>query len=359
MNKIASFLLSLLLLATLPGCSSTTGNMGSLSISSEPGKADIYINGKLKGITPSRKDETLTISVPLGDYKLESLKPTNGGEDEFYSSQLVSVDGNNQIQLSLKLNKRKSAIFRQRLLEQTGNQTHEPEMVTIPAGTFTMGCVTDIECVNNEYPPHKVNIREFMLSKYELTFEHWDACVARNGCDHYPEDSNWGRGDRPVFDVSWHDVQQYIAWINRETGKKYRLPTESEWEYAVRAGTTTPVYTGSCLSTEMANYDGDLPLQGCEKGIDRKMTLEVGSFPPNDWGLHDMYGNVWEWTQDCWIRHYNDTPTDGSAFFFKDCPRRVLRGGAFNYRGHHTRSAIRYDYLPSIRLRNLGFRLAM
>jgi len=359
MNKIVSLLLPLLLLATLSGCSSTTEKMVSLSISSQPGEADIYIDGKLKGITPSKKGEALTISLPEGDYKLDSIKPANRGENEFYSSQLVSVSGNNQIQLSLKLNKRKSAVFRQKLLEQTGNQIHEPEMVTIPAGVFTMGCITGIECVNNEYPPHKVNINEFRLSKYELTFEHWDACVAQNGCDHYPEDSNWGRGNRPVFDVSWNDAQQYIRWINLKTGKKYRLPTESEWEYAVRAGTTTPVYTGSCLSTEMANYDGDLPLKGCDKGIDRKMTLEVGSFPPNNWGLHDMYGNVWEWTQDCWIRHYNDAPTDGSAFFFEDCPRRVLRGGAFNYRGHHNRSAIRYDYLPSIRLRNLGFRLAL
>ena len=192
MNKIISFLLPLLLLATLSGCSSTTEKMVSLSISSQPGEADIYIDGKLKGITPSRKGEALTISLPEGDYKLDSIKPTNRGENEFYSSQLVSVSGNNQIQLSLKLNKRKSAVFRQKLLEQTGNQIHEPEMVTIPAGVFTMGCITGIECVNNEYPPHKVNINEFRLSKYELTFEHWDACVAQNGCDHYPEDSNWG-----------------------------------------------------------------------------------------------------------------------------------------------------------------------
>lgn len=359
MKKKYLFTLSLILLSVLSGCSLTTDKMGSLSISSKPGQADIYVNGKLKGNTPKKKGDNFILSLPEGSYKVEIIKPFKRGSDEYYSSESVVVKGNNQKLISAQLKLRKTSKFREELIKTTGTQVHQPDMVKIPAGVFTMGCVSGIECKRNEKPPHNVETNGFMLSQNELTFEQWDTCVALNGCSHYPEDNGFGRGKRPVFNVSWDDAQEYISWINQQTGKKYRLPSESEWEYAARAGTSTPYYTGACLSTDMANYDGDLPLKGCKKGIDRKQTLEVGSFPPNSWGLNDMYGNVWEWTQDCWVESYHDAPSDGSARIFENCPRRVLRGGGWDYKGDHNRSAIRYDYSNSLRLRNLGFRLAM
>jgi len=235
----------------------------------------------------------------------------------------------------------------------------EPEMVNIPAGEFIMGCVNDNNCKETEKPAHKVTLKSFKLAKYEVTFAQWDACVEMGACKHKPYDYKWGRGNRPVMNVSWKDAQEYIQWLNQQTGKKYRLASEAEWEYAARAGTTTPYYTGECLHSDQANYDGEVPLKGCPKSIERKQTTEVGSFAPNSWGLYDMHGNVWEWTNDCWHQSYNEAPADGSSWVDEKCSRRVLRGGSWNYRGSYNRSSIRYDYSHNMRLENLGFRLAL
>ena len=357
MKKILPYLLLPLFVTFLPGCSLIT-TKGSLSISSQPGNAEIYINGKLKGKTPGRKGKTITVNLPTGQYQIELVK-SRSQNDEYFASQTISITDGTEQSLSIPLSLRVTGEFRQQLLGTIGTDIIEPEMIRIPAGTFMMGCVSDIECLKNQKPVHSVSINEFMLSKHELTFNEWDACVAQGGCSHYPDDYKFGRGNRPVLNVSWDDAQQYIIWLNHKTGKKYRLANEAEWEYAARAGTATPFNTGRCLSTEMANYDGDIPLKGCEKGKDRKQTLEVGSLPVNQWGFHDMHGNVWEWTQDCWVSDYKNAPDDGSAIEFENCPRRVLRGGGWNYRGSYNRSAIRYDYSHTLRLENLGFRLAM
>ena len=357
MKKILPYLLLPLLSIFISSCSLTTTE-GTLLISSQPGKAQVYINGKLKGNTLGRKGKTLSVNLPTGHYKIELVKPRSNRE-EYYSSQSISIIDGIEKSLSIPLKLRTTSSFRQKLLDTIGKDIIEPIMVQIPAGTFNMGCVSDIECIRNEKPVHHVTINEFMLSKHELTFNEWDTCVAQGGCSHYPDDYKFGRGNRPVLNVSWEDAQQYISWLNQQTGKLYRLASEAEWEYAARAGTATPFNTGQCLSTEMANYDGDIPLKGCEKGKDRKQTLEVGSFPGNQWGLHDMHGNVWEWTQDCWDSDYNNAPTDGSALELENCPKRMLRGGGWNYRGSYNRSAIRYDYSNTLRLENLGFRLAM
>jgi hypothetical protein len=171
-------------------------------------------------------------------------------------------------------------------------------MVVVPAGSFTMGSPPSEEGrSDSEGPQHRVTIaRPFAVGKFEVTFAEWDACVAAGGCSHRPGDQGWGRGNRPVIDVSWNDItQQYLPWLSRKTGKTYRLLSEAEWEYAARAGTTTAFSTGRTITPEQANFDGNYTYGGSAKGVYRSKTVEVGSFPPNAFGLFDMHGNLWEW----------------------------------------------------------------
>jgi formylglycine-generating enzyme required for sulfatase activity len=178
-----------------------------------------------------------------------------------------------------------------------------PEMVVVPAGSFTMGSPPGEEGRSEtEGPQRKVTIaRPFAVGKFEVTFTEWDACVAAGGCKHNPNDQGWGRGGRPVIDVSWNDItREYLPWLSRKTGKTYRLLTEAEWEYAARAGTTTPFWWGSSISTSQANYHGPTTYGGGPKGEYRQKTVPVDSFAANLWGLYNVHGNVWEWVEDCW-----------------------------------------------------------
>jgi len=235
-----------------------------------------------------------------------------------------------------------------------------PEMMIIPAGSFIMGSPADERGRRpSEGPQHRVEIRRpFAMSRDLITFDEWDACAEDGGCQHYfPFDQHWGGGSRPVINVSWNDVQDYVAWLSSKTGRNYRLPTEAEWEYAARAGTTTPYYSGYELNTDEANYDGvDYPRDG-SPGIYRQMTTPVGSFPPNGFGLTDMEGNVWEWTEDCWNPDYRDAPTDGSARKSGDCDRRVVRAGVFNNTPAYLRSAFRFWEVGELRSAFIGFRV--
>ncbi|MEY4750252.1 MAG: hypothetical protein RIQ60_2466 [Pseudomonadota bacterium] len=205
-----------------------------------------------------------------------------------------------------------------------------PWMVALPAGSFMMGSpATEPERSNDEGPQHRVQIKAFAVGQYEVTFAQWDACVAAGGCSRKPEDQGWGRGQRPVINVSWNDAQQYVRWLSARTGKTYRLLSEAEWEYAARAGTTTPFAFGDRINTDQANFDGNGTFNGSAKGGYRQKTVPVGSLAANAWQLHDMHGNVWEWVQDCWHLDYNGAPADGAAWA-SGCSgdHRVLRGGA-------------------------------
>ena len=234
-----------------------------------------------------------------------------------------------------------------------------PEMVMIPAGEFRMGSPSnEPQRDSDEGPQRNVTISEFALAKTEVTFAQWAACVAAGGCRHRPDDGGWGRGNRPVINVSWNDAQEYVRWLSRETGQSYRLPSEAEWEYAARAGTTTRFHTGHCITTDQANFDGDHPASGCPRGQDRSRTVPVGSFAPNAFGLHDMHGNVWEWVQDCWNGSYRGAPSNGSAWMSGDCGRAVLRGGARNNHGQYLRSANRHRTARGTRFHTIGFRVA-
>ena len=233
-----------------------------------------------------------------------------------------------------------------------------PTMVMIPAGSFTQGSPPDEpERQSNEGPQRTVNVPAFAMGQTEVTFDQWDACVADGGCSHDPSDSGWGRSDRPVIKVSWDDAQEYVTWLSNTTGYDYRLPSESEWEYATRAGTTGRFNTGDCITTDQANFSGDLPPQGCPTGTDRNQTMPVASFGPNAFGLYDTHGNVWEWVQDCWNGSYIGAPTDGSAWMTGDCSRPVLRGGAFSFFGQALRSARRTWFSRGRRFDFLGFRV--
>ena len=236
-----------------------------------------------------------------------------------------------------------------------------PQMVVVPAGSFLMGSPrSEPGREADEGPRHRVRLpRAFAVGVYEVTFAEWDACLRDGGCDWYPPDEDWGRGRRPVINVSWEDAQRYVAWLRRRTGARYRLLSEAEWEYVARAGTTTPFHTGATISPELANYNGDLAYGTGAAGIYRRRTLPVGSFPANEFGLHDVHGNVWEWVEDCWHGSYDDAPNDGGARSGRGCNWRVVRGGAWFYEPRLLRSAYRsWNFAGNRSSEFGGFRVA-
>ena len=240
-----------------------------------------------------------------------------------------------------------------------------PEMVVVPAGDYMMGS-PDGEAgrEKNEGPVHRVTIAEpLAVGKYEVTFAEWDACVVAGGCTHRPGDNGWGRGTRPVINVSWEDAQAYVAWVSRETGRPYRLLSEVEWEYVARAETTGTYWWDGWFSTgadhEYANYGTEACCGGMAAGADRWMhTSPVGSFEANAFGLFDTAGNVWEWVADCWNDSYRDAPSDGSAWTSGNCGRRVVRGGSWYNEPEVLRSANRDRSDTGSRDDTFGFRIA-
>ena len=244
-----------------------------------------------------------------------------------------------------------------------------PPMVVVPSGRFVMGSPPDEPGrVDNEGPPHVVTIaRAFAVGKYEITFDDWEACVTDRACAR-ADDSGFGRGRRPVINVSYENVAGYLAWLSEKTKKKYRLLTEAEWEYAARAGSDKSRFWGSSadLACQYANVfnpatkakykDSDRQAFQCNDGYVE--TAPVGSFKPNRFGLYDMLGNVWEWVEDCWNASYSGAPTDGSAWNTGDCSRRGLRGGGWYYGPRNVRLAKRLKNAPAAHGHDLGFRVA-
>lgn len=229
---------------------------------------------------------------------------------------------------------------------------YEPEMVAISAGSFAMG---SSEGRSNEKPVHAVTIDAFEIGKYEVTFAQFDAYTNSMAAESI-DDSGWARGDKPVVNVSWQMIQEYIIWLNAKTGKEYRLPNESEWEYVARAGENGEFFFGNdesllCMYGNVAN-DND----GCQEKY--AFTAPVGKFTANLWGVHDMYGNVREWTDDCWHANYLGAPSNGRAWKSNgDCEKRVVRGGAWYSQSKMQRSAIRNKMRISSKGNGTGFRL--
>jgi formylglycine-generating enzyme required for sulfatase activity len=228
-----------------------------------------------------------------------------------------------------------------------------PEMIVVPAGEFLMGSPqTEKDRSDDEGPQHKVSIASaFAVSKFDVTFADWDACVSVGGC---PEvsDGGFGRGTKPVINLTWDEAGKYVRWLSRMTGRPYRLLTEAEREYAARAGATTAYYWGNEIGK--ANAD----CNGCGSQWDNRETSPVGSFKPNAFGLYDMSGNVFQWGEDCYHDNYDDAPADGSAWTSGGCSRRVVRGGSWYSDPQYLRSADRFGYAADFRSGDLGFRLA-
>ncbi|MGA7879457.1 MAG: formylglycine-generating enzyme family protein [Terrimicrobiaceae bacterium] len=211
-------------------------------------------------------------------------------------------------------------------------------MVVVPAGQFVMGSSTSEKGrFRNEGPQHTVAIaKPFAVSKFEVTFDEWDACVAYGDCTPVVNDNGWGRGRRPVINVAWDDARRYAAWLSKMTGKPYRLLSDAEWEYAARAGSNKRYSWGDEIGKGNANCSD------CGSEWDATQTAPVGSFAANQFGLHDMHGNVWEWVEDCLHRSYEGAPADGSAWVAGgECSLRVIRGGSWHYDPDGARSASR------------------
>ena len=222
-----------------------------------------------------------------------------------------------------------------------------PELVVLPSGSFLMGSAKG-EGDDNEYPQHEVVIGyRLAVGRYPVTFEEYERFTAATGTSP-PKDAGWDRGRRPVINVSWHEAQVYVRWLGETTGQPYRLLSESEWEYAARAGTTSRYWWGDEITPENANYAGSK----------HRGTTEVGSYPVNPWGLFDMNGNVWEWLEDCWNVNYVGAPTDGHTWTAGDCSLRVLRGGSWFYYSESLRSADRNWSNSGNRVDSIGFRVA-
>ncbi|MCF6199235.1 MAG: formylglycine-generating enzyme family protein [Hyphomicrobiaceae bacterium] len=238
-----------------------------------------------------------------------------------------------------------------------------PETVYIPPGTFMMGCASSTGCMGDEKPVHRVTISKgFYMSKYETTWEQWDACVADGGCDNGPVnqadgscdndgDGGFGRGNRPVFNVSWNDAIAYAKWLSLKTGQRWSLPTEAQWEYAARAGSKTKYSWGNSIGKNKANCDG------CGGRWNGSKTSPVGSFPANPFGLHDMQGNVWEWVFDGYGAYKRGAQTDPKGPHWFWISFRTVRGGSWVNYGRSLRSANRNSISPDDRSHSRGFRL--
>lgn len=236
-----------------------------------------------------------------------------------------------------------------------------PEMTVVPSGAFVMGAAGD----EPERLPGEVQVnvtfpRPFAVSRYHVTFDEWQTCVAGGGCksNKRPVDRGWGRGRRPVINVSWSDAGEFVQWLSAKTGKTYRLLSEAEIEYVTRAGTTTPFWWGSNVTPEQANYDwrtayGNGPTQAGKK----QGTIPVDAYQPNPWGLHQVHGNVYTWTLDCFNDSNAGHPGTPAARTTGECEYRMIRGGAWTSHARFLRSALRYEFPARMGEEYIGIRI--
>ena len=333
---------------------------GTLTLELEPSDASVLLPDVVPAYRPGMR-------LAEGRYRVVVTR------DGFHQEgRTVEVAGDTRERVELELERwvpQPGEVF----VDSLGSGGTGPEMVVIPAGTFRMGCLSqDGSCFDREKPVHLVRISQpFALSKYEVTrgeFSRFagatrhstgNSCVTR-------ESGRWavrsGRSwrspgfeqsaDQPVVCVNWQDAGAYVAWLSRETGEAYRLPSESEWEYAARAGTSSKYSFGN-ESNRLCQW-GNVKM--CRDGY--IYMAPVGTFRPNPFGLYDMHGNVWEWVQDCWNRSYLGAPLDGGAWLSGDCSVRVMRGGSWTNHPRFLRSASRDRSITSGRGLYYGFRVA-
>jgi formylglycine-generating enzyme required for sulfatase activity len=224
-----------------------------------------------------------------------------------------------------------------------------PELMSLPAGSFTMGSNTSDP---SEKPAHPVTLATpFAIGKYEVTVEQWNACANAGACPHIPTNETAAK-NTPARDVSWDDAGQYLKWLSKTSGKSYRLPTEAEWEYAARGGTTGRYWWGEQMRSGNANC------KECGEPWQQDGPAPVGSFAANPFGLHDMNGSVWEWVSDCWHNTYKGAPADGTTWDDPNCRMRVIRGGSWREGASYMPTTTRFKYDASVRHSQNGFRVA-
>jgi eukaryotic-like serine/threonine-protein kinase len=231
------------------------------------------------------------------------------------------------------------------------------EMVQIPGGSFMMGSKETEEGkgrFDGESPQHQVTVPNLFMGKYPVTQAQYQAIMGNNPALFQ---GIFKSKNRPVESVSWNDAMEFCQKLSQKTGKNYRFPSEAEWEYACRAGTTTPFYFGETITANLANYSGNYTYASSPKGVFRQETTQVGKFPANAFGLYDMHGNVWELCQDSWHDSYNHAPTDGSAWIDENNQYRVVRGGSWGDAPSYCRSAVRSINSLDDRFTFNGFRL--
>lgn len=222
-------------------------------------------------------------------------------------------------------------------------------MVKLPEGTFLMGA-KDSSPYGDEKPQHKVSLQGFSISVYEITFNEYDKFAGATGRT-LPNDGGWGRGDRPVINVSYDDAVEYAKWLTEQTGYQYRLPSEREWEYAAAAGTKSDYWWGYKVDRNRANCGV------CGSQWDGQQTAPVGSFQPNSAGLYDTIGNVLEWTSTCYRSSYQGAPAFGNNWEGGDCSKRVVRSSSFRSPENSLRTTKREKHSPGSRINTLGFRV--
>jgi len=279
-----------------------------VTIESDPPGADWYLNGEKKGTTPAQTE------LVLGDHKIEVK-----ADQHLDWQRLVNIAEHGKAQLI------KARLTPGKGLQDTlSDGALAPGMVVIGRGAFEMGSVHSGN--EEEQSVHKVKIKyHFAIARNEVTFADYDRFVTATG-QAKPSDNGWGRGDQPVINVSWHDAKAYVTWLSEQTEEAYRLPSETEWEYAARANTTTPFWWGDEASKNQANC------KNCGSRWDNVRNAPVASFPANPFGLYDTAGNVAEWVEDCWNDYYKEglfggKPKNGKPWLKGDCTRRVVRGG--------------------------------
>ncbi|MHC5718845.1 MAG: SUMF1/EgtB/PvdO family nonheme iron enzyme, partial [Nostoc sp.] len=278
---------------------------------------------------PTNKSTTISVAKP------KYIPPAEGASKAFglplwtVEFETVTVDKEGQV---IKRDANKQAKF---FKEDLGNGI-TLDMVEILGGSFNMGSPSgENGRTEVEEPRHAVNVPAFFIGKFEVTQEQYQQIMMGSNPSYFKG------AKRPVEQVSWNNAVDFCNKLSQKAGRKYRLPTEAEWEYACRAGTTTPFYFGETITPELVNYNGNWTYASAPKGKYRQQTTEVGSFPPNAFGLYDMHGNVWEWCQDTWHDSYKGAPSDGSAWIDNDNQIRLRRGGSWKNDPKHCRSADR------------------
>ncbi len=304
---------------------------------------------------------------PISVAEPKYIPPTNGAPKVLglplwtVEFETISVDKKGEV---VERYNKQAKFFK----EDLGNGVNL-EMVSIPGGKFMMGTEDkeierlvkkfDRKWFRREKSQHEVTVQPFFMGRFEITQAQWKAIASLSKVERDLEpDPSYFKGDkRPVEKVSWYDAVEFCQRLSKLTRKEYRLPNEAEWEYAARAGTTTPFHFGDTITSNLANYRGNYTYADEPKGEYREETIQVGSFPPNAFGLYDMHGNVWEWCQDKWHDNYEDAPDDGKAWISGNSSYRVIRGGSWNLFPIYCRSATRYNNNPVLDYVSFGFRV--